>query len=93
MADALADDALADALLVVLPGDALLVVMLLGDALLVVVGVIVVVWAAAGVVGCISASQFRRDVKPAANTNATTTNVNHLLPILSTFYVKGFATR
>jgi hypothetical protein len=83
LADALADDALGDALLVVL----------LGDALLVVVGDIVVVWAAAGVVACISASQFRRDVKPAATTNTTTTNVNHLLPILSTFYVKGFATR
>jgi hypothetical protein len=86
LADALADDALADDAL----ADALLV--LLGDAVLVVVGDIVVVWAEAGVVGCIRASQFRRDVKPAATTNATTTNVNHLLPILSTFYVKGFAT-
>jgi hypothetical protein len=81
LADALADDALADDAL----GDALLVV-LLGDAVLVVVGdIVVVVRASAGVVGCIRVSQFRRDVKPAATTNTATTNVNHLLPILSTF--------
>lgn len=83
-------DADADALLL---GDALLYVGS-GDALLVVVGdIVVVVWAAAGVVGCISASQFRRDVKPAATTNTATTTINRLLRILSTFYVKGFATR
>ena len=67
--------------------------MLLGDAVLVVVGdiVVVVVWAAAGVLGCTSASQLRRVVKPVANTNTATTNINHLLRILSTFYVKRIA--
>jgi hypothetical protein len=74
LADALADDALADALLV-----------LLGNAVLVVVGDMVVVWAAAGVLGCTSASQLRRKVKPAASTITATSNVNHLLPILSAF--------
>jgi len=80
----LGDDALGDALLVVLLGDALLVV---GDT------VVVVVWAAAGVEGCTSASQLRRAVKPATNTNTATASVRALLPILSTFYVKRFACR
>ena len=73
-------DALADALLVVVVplGDALLVT--LGEALLVPVGDIVVVsWAAAGVLGCISVSQFSRNVKPAASTNTTTAIFNNVV--------------
>jgi hypothetical protein len=85
-------EVLGEGLLVVALGDALLVV-LVGDALLVVVGDIVVVWAAAGALGCTSASQLRSAVKPAANTNTATTNINHLLRIPSVFYVKGFASR
>lgn len=82
---------LGEGLLVEAPGDALLVV--LGDALLVVGDIVVVVWAAAGVLGCTSASQLRRAMKTAENANATTTNVNHLRSILGVFYVKGCASR
>jgi hypothetical protein len=80
---------LGEGLLVVVLGEGLLVVAL-GDALLV-GDIVVVVWAAAGVLGCTSASQLRSAMKPAANTNATTINVNHLRSILSVFYGKGFA--
>ena len=69
--------ALADALLplvvvTVLLGDALLVVVS-GDTLLVVEGdTVEVSWAAAGVLGCTSVSQFRRNVKPVTSTSTTT---------------------
>ena len=78
----------ADGLLVL--GEGLLVVAL-GEALLVIGDIVVVVWAAAGVLGCISASQLRSAMKPAENANATTSNVNHLRSILGVFYVRGFA--
>jgi hypothetical protein len=66
--------ALAEALLVVV------VVILLGDALLVVVGdKVVVLWAAAGVLGCTSASQLSRKVKPARSTNTTAAIVNRVV--------------
>jgi hypothetical protein len=77
--------ALADALLllvvvvVVLLGDALLVV---GDTLLVVVvegDTVEVSWAAAGVLGCISVSQFRRNVKPASSTSTITAIFNEVV--------------
>jgi hypothetical protein len=66
------------------------------DAVLVVLGDIVVVvpWAAAGMLGCTSASQLRRAVKPTTNTSTTTVSVSTLLlPILSTFYVSRLACR
>jgi hypothetical protein len=66
--------ALAEALLVVV------VVILLGDALPVVVGdKVVVLWAAAGVLGCTSASQLSRKVKPARSTNTTAAIVNRVV--------------
>jgi hypothetical protein len=66
--------ALAEALLVVV------VVILLGDALLVVVGdKVLVLWAAAGVLGCTSASQLSRKVKPARSTNTTAAIVNRVV--------------
>jgi hypothetical protein len=63
---------------VVLLGDALLVV---GDTLLVVVegDTVEVSWAAAGVLGCISVSQFRRDVKPATSTSTITAIFNEVV--------------
>ncbi len=72
-------DALADALLVeVVVGGVLLVAA--GEALLVPVGDIVVVsWASAGVLGCISASQLRRNVRPAASTNSITAIFNNVV--------------
>ena len=66
---------MAEALLVVV-----VVVVLLGDALLVVVGdIVVVLWAAAGVLGCTSASQLSRKVKPARSTNTTAAIVNRVV--------------
>ena len=65
---------MAEALLVVV------VVILLGDALLVVVGdKVVVLWAAAGVPGCTSASQLSRKVKPARSTITTAAIVNSVV--------------
>jgi hypothetical protein len=56
------------------------VVVLLGEALLVVVGdKVVVLWAAAGVLGCTSASQLSRKVKPARITNTTAAIVNSVV--------------
>ena len=70
---------MAEALLVVV------VVILLGDALLVVVGdKVVVLWAAAGVLGCTSASQLRRKVKPARSTNTTAAIVNRVVVFVMT---------
>jgi hypothetical protein len=70
-------------LLVVVVGDALLLA--LGEALLVPKGDIVVVsWAAADALGCASASQVRRNVKPAASTRTiTATFDNVVLAIIS----------
>ena len=59
----------------------------LGDALLGVVGVttgVVVPWASAGLLGCISASQLRNKVRPAASTNATTAIFNNVLVLAIT---------
>jgi hypothetical protein len=85
------------ALLPAVLGDALLVAVVVGGALLVASGevllvpkgdVVVVSWAAAGLLGCTSASQVRREVKPAISTNTTTASVSALLPIMITFYAK-----
>ena len=67
---------LGDALLVVVVGDALVA---LGDALLVVGDMVVVLWAAAGVLGCTSASQLSRKVKPARSTITTAAIVNSVV--------------
>ena len=83
------------ALLLEVLGDALLVEVVVGGVLLVAAGeallvpkgdIEVVSWASAGVLGCTSASQVRREVKPAMITSTTTASVSALPPIMITFY-------
>jgi hypothetical protein len=77
-------DALADAeALALAEALTLAEALLLADALLVEGDRVVVPWALAGVLGSVSDSQFRRNVKPATSTNAITATLNVVLTMIS----------